>query len=74
MALPVVVYGDKHAYFLKLRHKGTNEWIKVLQQFTSWQSQPNSACICCYGTPGSGKSMLAASVVDYLQNSSSDDS
>lgn len=47
-----------------MRHRGTNEWIHSDPKFRTWMSSTASACLPCYGIPGSGKSVLAASIID----------
>jgi Cdc6-like AAA superfamily ATPase len=64
--LPTVDYLGKHSKLLRLRHPGTNVWLKSTPQYTGWLSGQVSDCLCCYGIPGSGKSILASSVVEEL--------
>lgn len=64
--LPTVDYQAKHQRLLRLRQTGTNQWIQTNPLFKSWIASPKSDCLCCYGIPGSGKSVLAASVVEHL--------
>jgi len=71
-SLPTVDYHAKHAKFTALRHPGTNNWIRTSPRFQSWLSSQLSDCLPCYGIPGSGKSVLAASVANDLLASTQD--
>ncbi|KAF2027157.1 hypothetical protein EK21DRAFT_91811 [Setomelanomma holmii] len=65
-SLPMVHYAAKHAVLRHQRYPGTGAWFQQTTQFTSWKTSPAYDCLCCYGIPGSGRSILAASVVDAL--------
>lgn len=66
-ALPSVDYSTKHMKLLNLRHPGTNNWLQATPKFLSWYDNSTSDCLCCYGIPGSGKSVLSASLVGHLR-------
>lgn len=68
-AIPSADYIGKYSRLLNLKHPGTNTWFQSANQYTAWKSAPTSDCLCCYGIPGSGKSVLAASVVQDLNTS-----
>ncbi|KAF2679822.1 hypothetical protein K458DRAFT_313422 [Lentithecium fluviatile CBS 122367] len=68
-ALPTVEYHAKHAKLSALRHPGTNDWLQTNLRFQSWLSSKFSDCLPCYGIPGSGKSVVAASVANDLRDS-----
>lgn len=68
-ALPSVDYLGKYSKFLNRRHPGTTTWLRSTTQYLGWASALNSDCLCCYGIPGSGKSILASSIVEELVNS-----
>jgi hypothetical protein len=72
--LPSIDYLGKHSRFQRNKHPGTNAWLKNTSQYTDWLSSQGSDCLCCYGIPGSGKSILASSVVEDLTSSLLDDS
>ncbi|KAH6717311.1 hypothetical protein BKA61DRAFT_321465 [Leptodontidium sp. MPI-SDFR-AT-0119] len=57
---------DRH---LSARHIGTSEWIFEDPIFVNWQSSKESATLWMNAAPGSGKSVLSASVVDRLLQS-----
>jgi Cdc6-like AAA superfamily ATPase len=65
-AIPAVNYSAMHSKLSALRHPGTNTRIQETTQFVAWNASQNSDCFCCYGIPGAGKSVLAASVVNDL--------
>jgi Cdc6-like AAA superfamily ATPase len=65
-AIPTVNYSAMHPKLSALRHPGTNKRIPETTQFVAWNASKTSDCLCCYGIPGSGKSVLAASVVNDL--------
>jgi hypothetical protein len=64
--LPSVDYVSKQAKLSRLRHQGTCAWLLSHAQYDAWLRSPRSTCLCCYGIPGSGKSVLAASLRDAL--------
>ncbi|KAF1937062.1 hypothetical protein EJ02DRAFT_357676 [Clathrospora elynae] len=54
------------------RHKSlmdqhTGDWFLHSQEFGSWLEQP-SQTLFCPGIPGAGKTMMAATVVNYIEN------
>lgn len=65
-SLPSVDYMSKHSRLSRLRYVGTNSWLPKTTEYMSWRTSTTSDCLCCYGIPGSGKSILAASVKDGL--------
>ena len=56
-------------FYLEKRFEGSCEWFLSNRTFTSWlvDDVPSSRILWCQGRPGSGKSVLAAVVVQYLQ-------
>ncbi len=65
-SLPSVNYLSKQSKLSGFKCLGTCEWLLRTSIFGSWYTKTASDCISCYGIPGSGKSVLAASVRDYL--------
>ncbi|KAL2060902.1 hypothetical protein VTL71DRAFT_8954 [Oculimacula yallundae] len=57
---------DRH---LSARHEGTAEWIFEHPVFVNWRSSKESANLWMNAAPGSGKSVISASVVDQLMQS-----
>ena len=52
---------QKHHHVRLPRVEGTGEWLLETEDFERWRDKPNShnRNLCCYGIPGSGKSVLA---------------
>jgi Cdc6-like AAA superfamily ATPase len=59
-------YKGHHRRLQKLRHQGTGSWLSEVPSLRSWLQSLNSGCFCCYGIPGSGKTILASSIVDSM--------
>lgn len=70
-SLPAIDYISKQSKLANSKHSGTCEWLRGTPELESWYAQSSSNCICCYGIPGSGKSVLAASIRDFLEDSAS---
>jgi DNA replication protein DnaC len=73
-AISTVNYSAMHSKLSALRHPGTNKRIQETTQFVAWNASQTSDCLGCYGIPGSGKSVLAASVVNDLLNDTANSS
>lgn len=54
---------------LDMRYKDTCTWILQDQRFLDWQESRNNAVLWYNAQPGSGKSVLAATVIDHLTKS-----
>ncbi|KAL0633008.1 hypothetical protein Q9L58_008114 [Maublancomyces gigas] len=48
------------------RHTGTGQWIFDCQEFLNWKQADGSCGIWISGIPGSGKTVLASSIVDHM--------
>ena len=59
---------DRH---LSSRHVGTCQWIFEAPSFTKWQSCDEGASLWVNAAPGSGKSVLCASVVEQMMQTNS---
>ncbi|KAI9861085.1 MAG: hypothetical protein M1813_005514 [Trichoglossum hirsutum] len=59
-------YVDKHLKERKRRYPGTGSWLTETAQFKEWRIEGRSTCLWCYGIPGSGKTVLASSLIDTL--------
>ena len=46
---------------------GTGHWICDASKFEQWQTSDNNGSLWIKGVPGSGKSVLAASMIDHLE-------
>ncbi|KAF2235009.1 hypothetical protein EV356DRAFT_133209 [Viridothelium virens] len=49
---------------LRLRHPGMGIWLTESEEFQTWVTSPNTG-LWLYGQPGVGKSILAASAIEY---------
>jgi Cdc6-like AAA superfamily ATPase len=65
-SLPAIDYLSKQAKLSRLKHPGTCVWFERTSEYLSWLGKLDSSCLCCYGIPGSGKSILTASLRDTL--------
>jgi len=65
MLLPEVDIMTKHDMTSRRRHLGTATWIFDDPAFKRFDDSPASACLCCYGILGSGKTYLASSLIDH---------
>jgi len=57
---------DHQAAWKQIRKQGNVEWFSKEQAYTDWTTQKVSSVLHCVGTLGSGKSVLAANIVDEL--------
>ena len=67
--LSIIDYVGQHSKLQKLRHHGTGSWLAEAQTFSNWRESQVSGCLGCFGIPGSGKTVLASSVVDSMSSS-----
>ncbi|KAL3459648.1 ankyrin repeat-containing domain protein [Aspergillus heterothallicus] len=59
-------YSAQQADFIGRREVGTGQWLFDAPEYQSWIHN-KSEILFCPGIPGAGKTILAATVVDYLQ-------
>ncbi|KAK7409142.1 hypothetical protein QQX98_008692 [Neonectria punicea] len=50
------------------RTNNTGQWILQEHRFKKWESASTSSMIWVYGDPGSGKTVLATSIIQHLQS------
>jgi hypothetical protein len=55
-----------HRRLQKARHQGTGSWLPEVPSLRSWLQSPASGCFCCFGIPGSGKTILASTIIDSM--------
>ncbi|RDW62396.1 hypothetical protein BP6252_11829 [Coleophoma cylindrospora] len=67
--ISTIDYQYKHRRMQKVRHPGTGAWFITLPAFKEWLDSNSSSVLCCHGIPGSGKSVLVSSIIDYLVSS-----
>jgi hypothetical protein len=65
-ALSTLDYAAQHRRLRHLRHAGTCNWLLEDEGFKAWLHAETSSCFACYGIPGSGKTVLAASIAEEL--------
>jgi Cdc6-like AAA superfamily ATPase len=63
--LAKVDYASQHIDFIGRRQEGTGQWLLGSNEFQAWLNA-NNQILFCPGIPGAGKTILAATVVDYL--------
>lgn len=60
-------YRKKHESVRALRCKGTCDWFLRSDRVRSWfEDTATSEPFCCFGIPGSGKTILASTVIDAV--------
>jgi Cdc6-like AAA superfamily ATPase len=64
--IPSIDYQGKYLRYSNFRHPGTSTWFNNSPQYCAWRDATKSDCLCFYGIPGSGKSILVTSIVDTL--------
>ncbi|KAK8237004.1 hypothetical protein HDK77DRAFT_493648 [Phyllosticta capitalensis] len=71
--LSKINYKNQLRQRLSEHQDGTGKWL--VQEFESWISDPTPGCFYLLGIPGSGKSVLASTIIDHSsrQISSSED-
>jgi hypothetical protein len=65
-ALSALDYAAQHRRLRHLRHTGTCNWLLKDTGFKAWLHAQTSSCFSCYGIPGSGKTVLSASIAEEL--------
>ncbi|KAG4437473.1 hypothetical protein IFR05_007028 [Cadophora sp. M221] len=65
--LSTVEYRSHHRSKVKILLPGSGQWLLRKQEFREWMSRSTSSILWLHGIPGSGKSMLVAHVIEYLQ-------
>ncbi|KAL7907040.1 ankyrin repeat-containing domain protein [Trichoderma velutinum] len=71
--LSPIDYGAEHSDTLKRWQPGTGQWFLDSAEFKQF-IETNKQMIFCSGIPGSGKTVMAAAVIDYLHKQFSKDS
>lgn len=64
---PSVFPDDILQAILKKRVPGTGGWVREQQAFKDWLDQKTNNILCIAGSPGFGKSFIAASIISFLQ-------
>ncbi|KAF2801958.1 uncharacterized protein BDZ99DRAFT_429162, partial [Mytilinidion resinicola] len=60
-------YQVNHYKTRGVRIDGTGDWVLNDPLFSAWlQDTGSSGCFCCFGIPGSGKTVLASAIIDSM--------
>ncbi|KAF7505418.1 hypothetical protein GJ744_000964 [Endocarpon pusillum] len=59
-------FASKHADAVSRRQQGTGRWLLENSGFRSWIQTPGKV-LWCPGIPGAGKTILASTVIDHLE-------
>lgn len=65
-------FGTRHSERLRRREPGTGTWFYISDQFQAWLDEPQTTLLCP-GMPGAGKSFLASTAIEHLQQIYSND-
>ncbi|KAF5008872.1 hypothetical protein FDECE_4896 [Fusarium decemcellulare] len=58
--------GSEYRKHLSLRLRGTGDWVYPSAAYQQWHDEPDARILWVRGAPGSGKSVLATSVIEKL--------
>jgi hypothetical protein len=59
-------YEERHEERFSKKHPGTGDWLVQHSKFKHWMQSTGSAVFWCHGGPGTGKSFLAANVLEHV--------
>jgi hypothetical protein len=59
-------YEERHEERYSKKHPGTGDWLLQHDKFQDWIKSTGSAVLWCHGGPGTGKSFLAANVLEHI--------
>jgi hypothetical protein len=59
-------YEEKHEERFSKKHPGTGDWFVQHTKFQRWIQSTDSSVLWCHGGPGTGKSFLAANVLEHI--------
>jgi hypothetical protein len=59
-------YEEKHEERFSKKHPGTGDWLVQHTKSQRWIQSTDSSVLWCHGGPGTGKSFLAANVLEYI--------
>ncbi|KAF5689763.1 ankyrin repeat protein [Fusarium circinatum] len=63
---------DEQSKFRNQRQSGTANWFFEAEEFRTWIATCGQT-LFCPGIPGAGKTILASTVIDYIESTSKDD-
>lgn len=64
--LDALDFERKHKELFRKRCTGTGTWLLDRPEFRNWYQDASSPMLWCYGVPGAGKSVLAATVIEEI--------
>ncbi len=67
--VPSIPFLEKQQSIFKKRLEGTGQWLLENETFQQWETSSRSELLWVHGKQGSGKSYLAARVIQYLKDS-----
>ncbi|OPB45737.1 hypothetical protein A0O28_0093040 [Trichoderma guizhouense] len=67
-------YGAEHSDVLKRWQPGTCQWLLETTEFREFVERNDKRILFCPGIPGAGKTVMAATVIDYLHKQFAHDS
>ena len=59
-------YEERHEERFSKKHPGTGDWLVQHYEFRHWIQSAGPAVLWCHGGPGTGKSFLAANVLEHI--------
>jgi len=62
-----VSYRQSYSIACDKRFGNTGSWLLSTSQYQQWITQEGDTCLCLWGPPGSGKTVLSAVVIQDLQ-------
>ncbi|CAG7561908.1 unnamed protein product [Fusarium equiseti] len=65
--LTPIDHGNKHRDVLRQRQAETGQWVLESKKFQKWLCATKPETLLCPGIPGAGKTFIAATVIDRLQ-------
>jgi len=71
--LTPIDHGSKHRDVLRQRQAETGQWVLESEKFQKWLCATKSETLLCPGMPGAGKTFIAATIIDHLQQQFRDD-
>ncbi|RBR20099.1 uncharacterized protein FIESC28_05378 [Fusarium coffeatum] len=71
--LTPIDHGSKHRDVLRQRQAETGHWVLESEEFHEWLCATKPETLLCPGIPGAGKTFIAATIIDHLQQQFRDD-
>lgn len=71
--LSSLIMEDKHEDNLSLSLPGSGSWFLEHPEFQQWVNAKDRTTLWCPGDPGSGKTIMAATIIEHITKSFTDD-